>query len=158
MTENDTQLELDDIDRRILNDFQHGLPIQARPFAQMAEQLGTTEEVVLECLRSLQEADIVSRVGPVFQPNRVGMSTLAAMAVPNERLQEVADMVSTYPEVNHNYEREHAYNLWFVVTAENERALMGVLDEIEWRSGVPVMDLPMLDDYFIDLGFSLKWA
>lgn len=153
-----TKAQLSDIERKMLNDFQHGLPLQSRPFAQMAEALGTTEEAVLESLQAMQREHIISRVGPVFHPNRIGVSTLAAIAVPQGRLDEVADMISAYPEVNHNYEREHAFNLWFVVTAEDERSLMGVLDEIESRSGLPVLDLPMLDDYFIDLGFPLKWA
>ncbi len=151
------QPSLDEIQRRLLNDFQHGLLLTPRPFEHMARELGTTEEAVLESLQELQQAGIVSRVGPVFHPNRVGVSTLAAMAVPAERLAGVAELVSAYPEVNHNYEREHAYNLWFVVTAPNERALLGVLDEIEARTGLRVLDLPMLDDYFIDLGFRLTW-
>lgn len=152
-----TPAQLDDIQRRLLNDFQHGLPLSPRPYAKIAEELGTTEELVLESLKAMQEEGIISRVGPVFHPNRVGVSTLAAMAVPQERLGEVADLVSAYAEVNHNYEREHHFNLWFVVTAPNERALLGVLEEIGERTGLEVLDLPMLDDYFIDLGFRLTW-
>lgn len=97
----------------------------------------------------------MSRVGPVFKPNRLGASTLAAMAVPRERLQDVADLVSSYAEVNHNYEREHAFNLWFVVTAEDEPAVNRVLDKIRRRTGIAVMDLPLVDAFHIDLGFPL---
>lgn len=144
-------------ERRLLNDFQQGLPLDARPFKHIAEELGISEQEVLDSLQRLQEAGAVSRVGPVFRPNGIGASTLAAMSVPEDRLQAVADLVSAYPEVNHNYEREHAFNLWFVVTAANEHTLLGVLDEIEERTGLRVLDLPMLDDYFIDLGFRLTW-
>lgn len=148
---------LNDVDRRLLNDFQHGLPLEGRPFARIAEELGISEQAVLDRLQRLRKEGVVSRVGPVFRPNRVGASTLAAMSVPEDRLQAVADLVSAYAEVNHNYEREHAFNLWFVVTAPNEHILLGVLDEIGERTGLQVLDLPMLDDYFIDLGFRLTW-
>jgi DNA-binding Lrp family transcriptional regulator len=94
----------------------------------------------------------------VFRPNRIGASTLAAIAVPAEELEEVAAIVSEFAEVNHNYEREHHFNLWFVVVAEDEDRLQTVLAEIEAGCGYPVLDLPLLNEYFIDLGFDLKWT
>jgi len=145
------------LEQRLLNDFQQGLPLSPTPYADMAEQLGVYETTVLENLKRLQTEDVVSRVGAVFRPNRVGVSTLAAMAVPTDELQSIADIVSDFSEVNHNYEREHRFNLWFVVIAPDEESLQAVLAEIEHRCGYPVLDLPMLDDYFIDLGFDLKW-
>ena len=119
---------------------------------------GVSESELMERLRRLTEAGAVSRVGPVFRPKRVGMSTLAAMAVPAERLTAVAALVSTYPEVNHNYEREHRFNLWFVLTAPDTASLARVLEEIGRRTGLPVLDLPMLAEYHIDLGFPLQWS
>ena len=151
------QAQLNPLERRLLDEYQQGLPLDPRPFARIARELETTEEAVITSLQELQRAGLISRVGPVFRANRVGASTLAAMRVPQERLEAVAALVSAYPEVNHNYEREHDFNLWFVVTASDEHALLGVLDEIEQRTGLRVIDLPMLDDYFIDLGFRLKW-
>lgn len=151
-------LGLDAIDRRLLDEFQSGLPLSERPFAWMAERLGVSESEVLERLRRLNEVGAVSRVGPVFAPKRVGVSTLAAMAVPAERLGSVAALVNTYPEVNHNYEREHRYNLWFVLTAPDQARLARVLEEIERRTDLPVLDLPMLAEYHIDLGFPLQWS
>jgi len=149
---------LTDLEKRLLNDFQDGFPLSPKPFADMAEELGASESAVLSALEGLQENGLISRVGPVFRPNRVGASTLAAMAVPPERLQEVADLVSAYAEVNHNYEREHELNLWFVATAPDRDRLNAVLKEIEDRSGLPVLDLPMIEDYFINLGFPLQWT
>jgi DNA-binding Lrp family transcriptional regulator len=146
------------LEQHLLNDFQHGLPLSPTPYADMAEQLGVYETTVLENLKRLQTEDVISRVGAVFQPNRVGVSTLAAMAVPADELQSVAELVSDFSEVNHNYERDHRFNLWFVVIASDEESLEAVLAEIEHRCGYPVLDLPMLDDYFIDLGFDLKWT
>ncbi|WP_126452196.1 Lrp/AsnC family transcriptional regulator [Sulfuriflexus mobilis] len=148
----------DSLEKRLLNDFQHNFPLISRPFQKIAEKLNTSEEVIIDALAQLQEQGFISRVGAVFRANSVGASTLAAMAVPEHRLEEIAAMVSDYSEVNHNYQREHHFNLWFVLTASDEQVLNAVLDDIEHRSGIPVMYLPMLEDYHIDLGFDLKWT
>ncbi|RMG30792.1 MAG: Lrp/AsnC family transcriptional regulator [Gammaproteobacteria bacterium] len=150
--------QLDEREYRLVSQYQQGLPLDPRPFARMAEQLQADEAWVIETLRRLQQEGIVSRVGPVIRPNSIGVSTLVAMAVPPEDLERVAAIVNEYPEVNHNYEREHRYNLWFVVTAPNEAHLAQVLDGIRERTGFPLLDLPMLEDYFIDLGFPLQWT
>lgn len=149
--------EVTELEKRLLNDFQREFPLLPRPYAEIARRLGISETETIDALRSLSETGAVSRVGPVFRPHRIGTSTLAAMAVPTSRLEEVATMVSDYPEVNHNYEREHRYNLWFVAIAADEAALENVLSDIERRTGLPVLRLPMLEDYHIDLGFELQW-
>lgn len=149
---------LDAIDRRLLDDFQHGFPLVARPYAVVAERLGIGEGEVIERLARLTDAGAVSRVGGVIRPHAVGHSTLAAMAVPPDALEEVAERVSGYPEVNHNYQREHRLNLWFVVTAADKEEVATVLADIERRTGIAVLDLPMLEDFHIDLGFGLQWS
>jgi hypothetical protein len=80
------------------------------------------------------------------------------MAVPDGRLVEVAALVSGYDEVNHNYEREHRLNLWFVVTAANRVRIEQVLAEIGARTGLTVLDLPLLEAFRLDLGFRLQWS
>ncbi|MES9946279.1 MAG: Lrp/AsnC family transcriptional regulator [Candidatus Thiodiazotropha sp.] len=149
---------LNALERRLLNDFQDGFPLTPRPFRTIAERVGSTESEVMTTLHNLQSHRLISRVGPVFRPNRVGASTLAAMEVPAQRLESVADIVSSYAEVNHNYEREHQLNLWFVVTAADRAGLDRVLREIEKRSGLEVIDLPMIEDFYINLGFPLQWS
>ncbi|MDX1489269.1 MAG: Lrp/AsnC family transcriptional regulator [Acidiferrobacterales bacterium] len=149
--------ELTGLERRLLNEYQREFPLCSRPFAEIAGHLGISEVETIDALKALNEGGVVSRVGPVFRPHRIGTSTLAAMAVPSTRLDEVADIINGYTEVNHNYEREHRYNLWFVATANNETQLKLVLCDIERRSGLPILRLPMLDDYHIDLGFDLQW-
>ena len=149
--------EFSQLEQRLLNEFQHGLPLTTEPFADIARQLGVYETTVLETLQRLQTEGVVSRVGAVFRPNRIGASTLAAIAVPETDLEHVADIVSSFAEVNHNYEREHRFNLWFVVVAEDEQRLQCVLQEIEASCGYTVLDLPLLNEHFIDLGFDLKW-
>ncbi len=146
------------LEQHLLNDFQRDMSLSATPYADMAKQLNVSEEEVLQSIQSLQDRGAISRVGPVFRPNRIGVSTLAAMSVPEQELECVARIISAFPEVNHNYEREHEYNLWFVVTASSEEHLDIVLHEIEQHAEYPLMSLPMLDDYFIDLAFKLQWA
>ena len=146
------------LEQLLLNDFQHGLPLSPTPYADLAEKLGVYETTVLESLRRLQTEGVISRVGAVFRSNRVGASTLAALAVPADKLESIAAIVSDFSEVNHNYERDHHFNLWFVVIATDEENLDTVLAEIELGCGYPLLNLPMQEDYFIDLGFDLKWT
>ena len=145
------------LEKRLLNDFQHNLPLSPTPFAAMAKELGVSEEDVIGGLRTLTDLGTVSRVGPVFRPQRCGTSSLVAMAVPEARLEAVAELVNTYPDVNHNYEREHRFNLWFVLTTSTQDRLQAVLDEIEQSTGLATLSLPMLAEYHIDLGFPLQW-
>lgn len=148
-------MSLSDLERRIINAYQHNFPLHPRPFAQIAEALGMSEAGVLEIVGDLRERGVLSRVGAVIAPNRVGASTLAAMSVPAERLEEVARCVSAHPEVNHNYEREHALNLWFVVAADDRVAVLRTLDRIAVETGLDPIELPLLEAYHIDLGFAV---
>ncbi|MDR2240846.1 MAG: Lrp/AsnC family transcriptional regulator [Zoogloeaceae bacterium] len=146
---------MDALDFRLVNEFQRDFPLEPRPFAEIAWRLCVDEDTVLAALQRLRDAGVVSRVGAVFAPRRVGASTLAALAAPPERLEEIAARVSACPEVNHNYEREHRYNLWFVVTACDEAHLEAALAGIERDTGCKVISLPLEREFYIDLGFDL---
>lgn len=146
---------LDPLDFRLLNDWQRGLPLVSRPYAELGRALGLDEGRVIARLGELKGRGHVSRVGAVFRPHVLGWSTLAAVAAPVERLEAVARVIDACPEVNHNYEREHAYNLWFVVTAANEARVAETLAHIHRQTGLKPLDLPMVADYHIDLGFAL---
>lgn len=148
---------IDAVDRRLLDAFQRHFPLGPRPFAEIGACLGIDETSVIARLRRLQSMGLVSRIGPVLAPHRAGWSTLAAMAVPEPRLEAVAELVSGFDAVNHNYEREHAFNLWFVVTAPDRAGVEAVLREIETATGTAVMSLPLEEAFRIDLGFTLAW-
>lgn len=146
------------IEFRLLNEFQRGFPLVHAPFAELAARLGSDEATVLATLQRQQQEGAISRIGAVFAPRAVGASTLAALAVPPTppgRLEEVAALVSAHPGVNHNYEREHRYNLWFVATAADEDALAALLADIGTQTGLPPIALPLLEEFHIDLGFDL---
>jgi len=151
----DAPVTLTALEQCLLNEYQRGFPLCASPYAEIAQQLDVSEMDVMTTLDSLQQRGLISRVGPVFAPQRAGASTLAAVSVPVDKLETVADIISQYEEVNHNYEREHTFNLWFVVTAPDQARVGQVLDEIEATTGLPVLDLPLEHSFYIDLGFPL---
>lgn len=147
---------LEPLHKHLLNDYQQDFPLSPRPYRDIAEQLGVSEEDVLAAFQALSEQQMISRIGPVIAPNSIGCSALVAMALPEDELVRVADIISAYPEVNHNYERENRFNLWFVLIADNEEHRDAVVADIEAKTGYPAMVLPMLADYFINLGFELN--
>lgn len=147
---------IDPTELRLLDEFQRDLPLEPQPYASMAARLGVDEASLLAMLRRLMAEGVVSRVGAVVAPHRAGWSTLAAMQVPDEMLEGVADFVSAFDEVNHNYQREHRLNLWFVVAAASAWRVAQVLREIEYRTGLPVIDLPLEQAFRLDLGFRLS--
>jgi DNA-binding Lrp family transcriptional regulator len=147
---------MEPLTQRLLNDFQRNFPLDPAPFDRIARDLHTRTERVLGLYRQLKRDGAVSRIGPVFRPNTVGVSTLAAMAVPSAELERTAAVVNRFVQVNHNYEREHRYNLWFVVTAADRPALESALRAIESEAGYPVLVLPLVRDYHIDLGFRMR--
>lgn len=149
-------MDLSAIEAGLLDHYQRDFPLEPRPYRRIAEALGTSEEEVLAVLGDLHWRGVIGRVGAAVRANAVGASTLAAMAVPAQQMEKVAAIVSARPEVNHNYEREHRLNLWFVVNAADRLALARVLEEIARDTGLAVIDLPLLEAYHIDLGFSLQ--
>ncbi len=144
-----------DLDLKLADTWQRDFPLEQRPYARLGASVGMTEDEALDALTNLSKKGILSRVGPVIRPNTVGVSTLAAMAVPPEDLESVAAVVSAETAVNHNYEREHRFNLWFVATARTEAALQAVLTHIAEATGLSVLDLRLERSYHIDLGFSV---
>ncbi len=148
---------MNQISQQLIELYQKDFPLTPTPYADIADKLGVSEQRVISELTRLEENGTISRVGPVFNHCKAGSSTLAAMQVPEGDLQRVADIVSSFNEVNHNYEREHAINLWFVVTAPNRPTLLRVIAEIEQITGYQILNLSMEKPYHIDLGFQVLW-
>ena len=149
-------MDLTPVEMKLLDGFQRDFPLEPRPFRAIAERTGMTEQDVIDSYARLKEEGVLGRIGAVVTPHAAGYSTLAAMAVPPARLGEVAALVNAQPEVNHNYEREHRLNLWFVVTAADAEAVTRVLARIEAKTGIAVLDLPLVRAHHIDLGFPLS--
>ena len=143
--------------KQLLNDFQQDFPLSPTPYKDIAISLGVTEDEVLSVFTELSDEQFIARIGSVISPNQLGVSSLMAMAVPADKLQVVAEIVNQYPEVNHNYEREHRFNLWFVLIAKESQHLQTVINEIEIKTGFKSLYLPLMADYFINLCFELEF-
>jgi len=147
---------MDPVLLRLINDSQRDFPLCPQPFALLAAAMPGewSEPDLLAALRQAGQDGLLSRIGAVFSPHTVGSSTLAAMAVPPDQLASVASFVSSQREVNHNYQRDHHYNLWFVVAAASTTAVADVLARIYLATGIRPLNLPLLREYHIDLGFN----
>ena len=146
---------LNNLHKQLLNDYQQDFPISPQPFLEIAEKLGVSEDFIIKAFSLLQEQSLISRIGPIIQPNYIGISSLVAMTIPTEQLETCAEIINQFSEVNHNYERDHAFNLWFVIIASDQNNLTEVLSSIEKQTGFPTFKFPLLEDYFINLGFQL---
>jgi DNA-binding Lrp family transcriptional regulator len=157
--EGDWRADLDAVDAALIDDYQSDVPVTANPFEEMATDLSAETGVdltavdVLGRVRRLSDRGIFRRFGPVLNPPVIGSSTLAAVQAPPERFDEVATAINSYRQVNHNYRRDHEWNMWFVVTAGSRAKRDSILEAIETETGCPVLNLPMMTDYYIDLEF-----
>jgi siroheme decarboxylase len=143
---------MDDTDRRLVNTLLGGFPIAERPFAPVARELGLAEAEVIRRLARLRAEGVLTRFGPLYDIERLGGAvTLCAMRVPAERFEEVAATVNSFPEVAHNYERRHALNMWFVLAVERPEEIAATVARIEAAAGLEVLNLPKLDEYFLEL-------
>jgi len=150
-------MALSTLARAFVNRYQGGFPIgEARPFGCLAASLGTTEDAVLGLIQALLEDGYLSRFGPIYDASRLGGGqTLAALSVPADRFAEVAEQVNALPAVAHNYRREHALNMWFVVAASSPSGVAATLREIEQATGLPVYDFPKQHEFYLGLWLEL---
>ncbi|MCS3760477.1 siroheme decarboxylase subunit beta [Bradyrhizobium centrosematis] len=144
------------VELALIDRWQHDFPLVAKPFEIVGRSAALDEQATISVFRRMRAHDLISRVGAVVRPNTVGASTLAALHVPPDQLDQVAEIVSREPLVTHNYEREHDLNLWFVVAGGDAEAITETIDRIEAQTGLPVVDLPMVQAYHLGLGFSLR--
>ncbi len=147
---------IDRTDRAIINRLQDGLPVCARPYAAAAEELGIDEADLIDRLQRLLESGVLSRFGPMYHAEKLGGAlTLAAMRVPPEDFDRIAEIVNGFPQVAHNYERENAFNMWFVLATEHPEEIDDVIAQIEERTGLDVINLPKLEEFYVGLRFAL---
>ena len=143
---------MDELERALINSLQGGFPLCERPFAEAAARLGCDEATLIERIRRLLEAGTLTRFGPLFDAAALGGAfTLCALEVPAADFERVAEIVNAFPEVAHNYQREHALNMWFVLAAEKPEGIPAAIARIEAATGLRVLDFPKLDEYFVEL-------
>jgi siroheme decarboxylase len=139
----------------LVDRWQRNFPLVPQPFVVVGETAGLNEAATIAAFAHLRDTEVLSRIGAVVRPNTVGASMLAAMRVPADRIDDIAAIVSAEPLVTHNYEREHAINLWFVVAGPDAASLAETLARIEKRGGISIIRLPLVEAYYLDLGFTL---
>ncbi len=141
--------------RAIINGLQGGFPLTHRPFRDAGAALGLSEGELIDGVAGLIEGGQLSRFGPLWNAELLGGGVcLAAIAVPPERFGEVTELVNAHPEVAHNYERSHALNMWFVVSAENAGRIDQVIADIERETGLAVYAMPKTREFFV--GFRVE--
>ncbi len=149
----------DQTDLAILNALQDDLPLVSHPWNALANRLGITEIEILHRMKRLEETGIIRGISPVLESRHLGLhaATLIALHVPEDRIQEIAAIISSCPEVSHNFQRDHYYSLWFTIAAKNGDGIRKVLDEILERTGIPgsdALDLPTVTKIKIDVRFA----
>ncbi len=145
---------MDATDRKIVNQLQGGFPISARPYAEAAATLGLAEDELIARLARLLADGVLTRFGPLYHAERLGGAlTLAAMKVPEHDFDRIAALVNAHPEVAHNYERQHEFNMWFVLATETPERIHDVITVIEGETGCKVINLPKLEEFYVGLRF-----
>ncbi|MCE1237207.1 MAG: AsnC family transcriptional regulator [Hyphomicrobiales bacterium] len=145
-------IDLDAVDRRIVNSLQGGFPLTSRPYAAAAEALGLDEDELIARLKRLIEVGALSRFAPMFDAQRIGGAvTLAAMEVPAARFEAVAETLASMPAIAHNYERDHRLNMWFVIATETPVGIGLAQREIEAATGLKVLLFPKVREYFVGM-------
>ena len=145
---------MDALDRRIINELQGGFPLSEYPYAEVAMRLGTSEDELIRRIDAMLADGTLSRFGPMYHAERLGGAlTLAAMQVPDADFERVAALVNAHREIAHNYAREHAFNMWFVLATETPERIDAVIAAIERETGLKVYDMPKLEEFFVGLRF-----
>jgi DNA-binding Lrp family transcriptional regulator len=143
-------VELSDLDRTLINRLQDDLPLVPHPFAPLAKELGLSEQEIVDRVRTLRDDGLLTRFGPFFDAEALGGAfCLCAIAVPRERFEVVLTKVNAYPEVAHNYERDHRLNMWFVLATESQAAIAATAAAIERDTGLKVLLFPKEREFFI---------
>lgn len=143
---------MDNLDRAIINQLQGGFPICAHPYAEVAQQLGTSEDELLARIKKMLGDKVLTRFGPMYHAERLGGGlSLAAMKIPAADFERVAAIVNAMPEVAHNYARDHALNMWFVLATETAQGQQDAIERIEHETGYPVFNMPKIKEYFVEL-------
>ncbi|WNY24268.1 hypothetical protein MmiHf6_15980 [Methanimicrococcus hongohii] len=147
-------IELDEIDRKLINLIQLNFPVSVHPFEEIANEIGTTEDIVLSKLNRLKDEKIIRRIGPIINTRGIGgVNTLAAVKVPIDQIDKAAAVINKYDEVSHNYLRNEEYNVWFTVSAPTQARLDQILNEIQTELNCPLLDLPTIKQFKIQVNF-----
>jgi DNA-binding Lrp family transcriptional regulator len=152
-----TDLQLSELERDFINHYQGNFPLQERPFLTIAKRFDCSEDELITTVKQLKEKNILTRFGPLYDAAKLGGGlTLAAMSIPVENYDDITELVNSYPEVAHNYRREHELNMWFVLATELPAQIIEVIHSIEQKCGLPVYNFPKQQEFYIGLWLHLS--
>ena len=154
---NQSNAQLDEMDRMILNEIQSHFPIEARPYQVLGEKLGCSEEEALQRVQDLKDREVIRRIGANCNSRKLGYtSTLCAAKVPSRLMARFVEVVNSYMGVTHNYRRDHDYNIWFTLIAPSEEKIERILGEIiELTEVGEVISLPAERLFKIQVDFEV---
>jgi len=149
-------MDLDSLDREIINVFQRSFPVCDHPFAVVSNELGMSEEELISRLQRLSDEKYLTRFGPLYNAERFGGAvSLCAMAVPEDDFDFIAERVNDFSQVAHNYQRDHEFNMWFVLATETQNELDDTIRAIETDTGLPVRNMPKIEEFYVGLHFEV---
>ena len=143
---------MDAIDKKIINQLQGGFPVCESPYQLIASKLGLTETNLIHRIKLLLESGLISRFAPLYHAEKMGGAlTLAAIKAPKEKFDTIVEIINAFPEVAHNYQRNHALNIWFVIATDHPERVAEVIQAIEEQTGLEVYNMPKINEYFVGL-------
>jgi len=150
-------MQLTSLQLEFINHYQGNFPLHERPFSLIAERFNTSEDLLIHAVKQLSEEKLLTRFGPLYDAARLGGGlTLAAMTIPEERYKFVTELVNAYPQVAHNYRREHRLNMWFVLATETPQEITQIISSIEKTTGLTVYNFPKQQEFYIGLWLHLS--
>lgn len=151
-------MELDNLDRSILNIIQSGFPVDPHPYQVIADGAGVTEEEAYRRVMAMKQGGVIRRIGASYDSRGLNFtSTLCSVKVPPELIDTVVAKINSYGEVTHNYQRNHAYNIWFTVIAETPARISQILKEIQDATGcAEIRNMPAIKKFKIKVDFKFK--
>ncbi len=148
---------MDEIDKKLLNLVQEGLPLESRPFLTLAKQIGIAEEEVIQRVNELKENGYIRRLGGIFDSKKLGYaSTLCAINVPEQDIENIAKIINSYDEITHNYIRNHEYNMWFTIIASSETRVKEIIDSVKDKTEInSIITLPVIKLFKIKVALDM---
>ena len=147
---------LDALDRQLLNRLQDGFPICERPYQVVADEYGISETALIERIQNLLATHYLTRFGPMYHAERMGGGlSLAAMSIPEHEFERVNQLVNSLPEIAHNYQRDHALNMWFVIATEQKEEVASVVKKLQALTGYTVYNMPKIEEFYVGLRFAV---
>ncbi|MHC4553882.1 MAG: Lrp/AsnC family transcriptional regulator [Planctomycetota bacterium] len=148
---------MDDMDRRIIKELQGNFPLEMNPYEVIADNLGMSVDQLWQRILALAESGVIRRMGFSIDSRKIGYSsTLAAVRVSQDRIDEASELISEYPQITHSYLREDDFNIWFTVIADDRDRVLVILEEIRDKLNLTeddVMDLPVEKLFKLDARF-----